>query len=129
MSDPLFRGCVVARGRRSSVVWTSTSAELVLLPILRPRVAMACDVPLGLADMVACSVSLIDAVIRPRPNAPAPRKGWVLVGSVPGATMCRVVHGLARVHAEASCAAKWGDDDRHRANARDRCVNLFGSDR
>ena len=124
MSDPLIRGAVVMRDVRCSVVWAVAGDELVLLPILRPRTRWAYDVALELADLVACGVTMPRAVIRPRANPPCAAGGWAAVGQVPGATMCRVVHGLVRGIAEARAHEKWSDDDRHRRNARGRCVNL-----
>ena len=125
MPDPLTRGAVVLRHGRFSVVWHDTGRELVLLPIIKPRRPEAYDVELGLPDMVACAVTILGAVIRPRMNAPVPAEGHRQVGAVPGTTMCRVVHGLARVEAEAATHAKWSAGDRHRrCAADDRCVNL-----
>ncbi len=128
MSDPLLRGAVVLSGRGFSVVWETRAAgaELVLLPILRPRKPMAHDIPLELADLVATAVTIPSAVIRPRPQAPVASSGLKQVGTVGGRLLCRVVLGVIRTDTEAGIVRKWTDDERHRRNADDRCVKLVG---
>ncbi len=130
MSDPLLRGAVVLRDGRFSVVWDVRAHELVLLPVIRPRRRWDYDVHLDLPDLVAGNIVLpgggATAVVRPRRNPPIAIEGHTRVGTLPGATMCRVVHALARAWAEQVAHDKWTDDERHRANASAPCVNLVG---
>lgn len=125
MSDPLQRGAVVLCGMRYSVVWEVCGAALVLLPIIRPRRQLAIDVVLDLADLAACAVPIVDAVVRPRRNPPIAAAGHQVVGEVPGRTMCRVVQGVIRANANDAHHAKWAAEARQMEHLRDdRCVNL-----
>lgn len=112
------RGAVVVRGGRYSVVWSDTSAGLILLPLIRPRASKLHDVPIeGLSDVIACNAPIAHAVIRPEPRRTR-ETGHELAGTVPGATMCRVVQSLVRKASEAAIVAKWEADRRHQGYAR-----------
>ena len=112
-------------GFRRSVVWEVRGEhELVLLPIIVSRKFWRHDVLLSLADLVACGGSVAHSVIRPLRNEPSPRRGEILVGEVPGGTMCRVVHGVVRAIEEARIELRLGDERRHRIRVfGERCVN------
>ena len=124
MPDPLQRGAVVVRRARFSVVWDVSGEGLVLLPIIVPRTRWDYDVPLDLADLVGAGVTMAHSVVRPRRNEPIPHEGHKISGTLPGATMCRVVHMLVRAQQEAMHRAKWSNVDVQRTNADGRPVNL-----
>lgn len=126
MSLVFPRGCVVVRGGRYGVVWAAQDGYLVLLPVVDPVRAFSYDVTLDLAGLVACGVPIAGAVIRAWAHDPVPETGYRVAGTVPGTVMCQVVRGVIRTCQESVVHERWTAGRRHRAYARERCVNLVG---